>query len=115
MFSAPNRGFFDLVIASPEPGVDILPKERTWIHFGATPVNSAASGAGLAVVNYPLRDLPDAFSRSSLNLAESWLVSTMTPSFHGDAFLTLVTSAYACNPRAGLVPAAEAPRTAPTT
>jgi formylglycine-generating enzyme required for sulfatase activity len=48
--------------------------------------------------------------QESIEGSRDWLVSAMTPSFHGDAFLTLVTSADTCNPLAGLVPAREALR-----
>jgi hypothetical protein len=55
-------------------------------------------------------DEPPKEQKERIDAGRDWLVGAMTPSFHANAFLTLVTSADACNPRAGLVPAAEAPR-----
>jgi formylglycine-generating enzyme required for sulfatase activity len=48
--------------------------------------------------------------RAHIDGSAGWAVSTMTPGYHGDAFLTLVTSADTCNPGAGLIPANEAPK-----
>jgi len=77
-------------------------------------VVSGASGCGKSslvkaglwrALHQPAKD-----QKEHIDGSRDWAVSAMTPSFHDDAFLTLVTSADSCNPRAGLVPAAEAPR-----
>jgi formylglycine-generating enzyme required for sulfatase activity/energy-coupling factor transporter ATP-binding protein EcfA2 len=53
---------------------------------------------------------PSEDQRAHIDGSADWAVSAMTPGYHGDAFLTLVTSADTCNPGADLIPANEAPK-----
>ena len=93
---------------------EALLKRLRGLTAGNLLVVSGASGCGKSsLVKAELwRALhePPKEQKERIDGSRDWLVGAMTPSFHGDAFLTLVTSADACNPRAGLVPAAEAPR-----
>ena len=77
-------------------------------------VVSGASGCGKSSLVkaglWRALEEPREDQRERIEGSPDWAVSAMTPGFHGDAFLTLVTGADACNPGAGLVPGVEAPK-----